>query len=148
METALRATALAAALSVSALIAAPALAATTLTVVEHAESDTVTDTGDEDDSPGDILTFANDLYDESNANKVGTDSGWCIRTVPGSTWECFWTATLGDGQITVEGPFFDDHDSVLAVTGGTGSYAGAKGEMTLHARNDEGTEYDFVYDLQ
>ena len=52
------------------------------------------------------------------------------------------------GQITVEGPFLDAGDSVLAVTGGTGKYAGARGDMNLHARNPEGSEYDFVYNLQ
>jgi hypothetical protein len=54
---------------------------------------------------------------------------------------------LADGQVTAEGPFLDAGDSVLAVTGGTGKYAGARGEMTLHARNDKGTEYDFNYRL-
>jgi Allene oxide cyclase len=115
--------------------------------VEHAESDTITDTGDEDDSVGDILTFANSVFDEANKNQVGTDNGWCVRTVAGVAWECFWTLTLKDGQITVEGPYLDAGDSVLAVTGGTGAYSGAKGEMKLHARNAEGTEYDFGYSL-
>jgi Allene oxide cyclase len=115
--------------------------------VEHASSDTVTDTGDEDDSVGDILTFANLVFDEANKNQVGTDNGWCVRTVVGVAWECFWTLSLKDGQITVEGPYLDAGDSVLAVTGGTGTYAGAKGEMSLHARNAEGTEYDFGYKL-
>ena len=55
--------------------------------------------------------------------------------------------TLKDGQITVEGPYLDAGDSTLAVTGGTGAYAGAKGEMKLHARNPEQTEYDFTYKL-
>jgi Allene oxide cyclase len=115
--------------------------------VEHAESDTITDTGDEDDSVGDILTFANSVFDEANKDQVGTDNGWCVRTVAGVAWECFWTLTLKDGQITVEGPYLDAGDSVLAVTGGTGAYSGAKGEMKLHARNAEGTEYDFGYSL-
>ncbi|MCR4282864.1 MAG: hypothetical protein NUV72_07535, partial [Bauldia sp.] len=96
---------------------------------------------------GDILTFANELYDEANATKVGTDNGWCVRTVVGAAWECFWTASLADGQITVEGPFLDAGDSVLAVTGGTGAYSSVRGEMKLHARNDEGSEYDFAYEL-
>jgi hypothetical protein len=113
--------------------------------VERATSDVVTDLGPEGDSAGDILTFANDVYDDKNQNKVGTDNGWCIRTVVGKAWECFWTLSLAKGQITVEGPFLDGQDSVLAITGGTGSYAKAKGEMALHARNPEGTEYDFVY---
>jgi hypothetical protein len=48
----------------------------------------------------------------------------------------------------VQGPFYDKGDSVLAITGGTGKYAGARGEMKLHYRNEKGTEYDFVYELQ
>lgn len=124
-----------------------AASAETLKVVERATTDAVTETGAEGDSAGDILTFANEIYDEANANKVGSDNGWCVRTVVGAAWECFWTASLADGQITVEGPFLDAGDSVLAVTGGTGAYAAARGEMKLHARNAEGSEYDFTYEL-
>jgi Allene oxide cyclase len=118
-----------------------------LKVVEHATTDTVTDTGETGDSVGDVLTFANEVYDEANAAKVGTDNGYCARTVAGTAWECFWTLSLADGQITIEGPFYDAADSVLAVTGGTGAYAGARGEMSLHARNAEGSEYDFGYTI-
>jgi allene oxide cyclase len=118
-----------------------------LTFVERAVSDTVTDIGAKGDSVGDILTFNNEIYDSANATKVGTDNGWCIRTVVGKAWECFWTLSVDKGQITVEGPYLDSKDSVLAVTGGTGGYAGARGEMALHARNDKGTEYDFKYSL-
>jgi hypothetical protein len=118
---------------------------TTIKVVERAANDIVTDTGPEGDSVGDILTFANEVYDEANAEKIGTDNGYCIRTAVGAAWECNWTITLADGQIVVEGPFLDTGDSVLAITGGTKAYAGARGEMLLHARNPEGTEYDFTY---
>ena len=38
-------------------------------------------------------------------------------------------------------------DSVLAITGGTGEYTQARGSMALHARNPDGTEYDFVYTI-
>lgn len=119
----------------------------TMKLVERAATDAVADTGAEGDSAGDILTFANELYDEANEKKVGTDNGWCVRTVAGAAWECFWTAMLEGGQITVEGPFMDSGDSTLAITGGTGKYAGARGEMSLHARNAEGTEFDFVYNV-
>jgi len=121
---------------------------TTLKLVERATTDAVTDLGKKDDSAGDLLTFANEVFDESNAKRVGSDNGWCIRTVAGKAWECFWTLALADGQITVQGPFLDAGDSVLAITGGTGRYAGVSGDMNLHARNAEGTEYDFVYNLQ
>jgi len=56
-------------------------ATTSLKVVEHAATDTVTDTGASGDSVGDILTFANEVYDEANAQKVGWDNGYCFRTV-------------------------------------------------------------------
>jgi hypothetical protein len=118
-----------------------------LKVVERATTHVVTDTGDKGDSVGDILTFANQVFDEGNKAQVGTDNGWCVRTAVGVAWECFWTLTLKDGQITVAGPFLDGGDSLLAVTGGTGAYVGAKGEMKLHARNPEGTEYDFGYSV-
>ena len=121
--------------------------AESITVVERATSDMVTDTGAKDDSVGDILTFANELYDEANAAKVGSDNGYCFRTAVGKAWECAWTNSLADGQITVEGPFLDGKDSVLAVTGGTGKYMNARGEMQLHARNAEGSEYDFKFNL-
>ena len=118
-----------------------------LVVVERATTDTVLDTGAKGDSAGDILTFSNDVYDQANKTKVGTDNGWCIRTVVGKAWECFWTLFLDKGQITVEGPFLDAGDSVLAVTGGTGEYANARGEMALHARDAQGSAYDFTYKL-
>ncbi|MBI1877012.1 MAG: Allene oxide cyclase [Chloroflexi bacterium] len=120
---------------------------TSLHVVEHADTDAVTDIGDKDDTVGDILTFANKVFDEANQKEVGSDNGYCVRTVVGETWECFWTTSLADGQITVEGPFYDTKDSVLAITGGTGTYSGAQGQMKLHARNPEGTEYDFTYEI-
>ena len=116
-------------------------------VVERATSDTVTDTGAAGDSVGDLLTFANDVFDERNTTKVGTDQGYCIRVVAGASWECFWTILLAKGQITVEGPFLDAGPSVLAITGGTGAYAGARGSMELKAHNAAGTEFDFVYHL-
>lgn len=118
-----------------------------MTVVEHADTDAVTDTGAEGDSVGDILTFANKIYDEKNENEIGSDNGYCFRTVAGAAWECHWILTLEKGQITVDGPFYDTGDSVLAITGGTGDYATASGQMTLHFRNDQGTEFDFIYEL-
>jgi hypothetical protein len=127
----------------------PQAEATKLTVVEHADTDAVTDVGESGDTVGDILTFANQVYDEKNENEIGSDNGYCFRTVvgEGAAWECHWILTLADGQLAVDGPFYDKGDSMLAITGGTGAYATARGQMTLHARNDQGTEYDFVYEI-
>lgn len=128
--------------------ASPAIAGEAISVVERAETDAVTDTGAKGDTVGDVLTFANPVFDHANKTQVGTDQGYCVRTAVGKSWECMWTLTLKDGQITVEGPFLDAGDSVLAITGGTGKYAGARGQMKLHARDAKGTAYDFAYELQ
>lgn len=128
--------------------AASANAGEVIGVVEHADTDAVTDTGAKGDSVGDVLTFANPVFDKANKTKIGTDQGYCVRVAVGKSWECLWTLSLKDGQLTVEGPFLDAGDSVLAITGGTGKYAGARGQMKLHARDAKGTAYDFVYELQ
>ncbi|HZF14788.1 MAG TPA: dirigent protein [Steroidobacteraceae bacterium] len=132
----------------AALVSVGAQAGNSIAVVEHAATDAVTDTGAPGDTVGDLLTFANPVFDAANKKQVGTDQGYCIRTEVGKAWECFWTISLADGQITVEGPFLDKGDSTLAVTGGTGKYAGARGQMKLHARDEKGSEYDFAYELQ
>ena len=102
--------------------------ATLIHVIERATTDLVIDTGPTGDSSGDLLTFANDLYDETNVDRVGHDQGDCIRinTSEGS-WECRWINFLKGGAITVEGPFYDSHDSVMVITGGRGKYKGAGG---------------------
>ena len=127
--------------------AQPATAAEHLVVVERAMTDTTVDLGAKGDTVGDLLTFANPVYDAANKTQLGSDQGYCVRVVVGKSWECFWTLLLAGGQITVEGPFYDSGDSTLAVTGGTGKYAGAKGALKLHARDAKATAYDFIYDL-
>ena len=52
--------------------------AATFTVVEHATTDAVTDTGKKGDTAGDLLTFANKLYNAGNTTKVGSDNGYCV----------------------------------------------------------------------
>jgi hypothetical protein len=120
--------------------------AATLHVVERAKSDAVSVHGGKAaDNVGDILTFANPIYDAADKTLIGSDQGYCVRVVLGKAFECHWTLLLAKGQLTVDGPFLDAGDSVLAVTGGTGAYSAAKGEMKLHARDAKGSEYDFVY---
>jgi allene oxide cyclase len=115
-----------------------------IVVTEHADTDATTDTGDRGDSAGDVLTFSNPVFDAADRTQVGTDQGYCIRTVAGSAYECNWTLLLPKGQLVVEGPFYDTKDSTLAITGGTGAYRNARGEMGLHAL-DGGKRYAFTY---
>lgn len=114
-------------------------------VIEHATTDTVVDLTANGDSTGDLLTFHNEVFDEENEIAIGTSHGDCIRIEVGVSWECRWVTSLEVGSLTVEGPFFDAAPSVLAITGGTGEFRGARGSMRLVARNDAGTEFDFVF---
>ena len=114
-------------------------------VIEHATTDAVTNGSG--DQAGNILTFANDVYNGADATKVGSDQGYCVRIVVGKSWECNWTTFLPNGQITVEGPFSDTGNTVIAITGGTGKYAKARGWMELNYHNPAGTEFDFVFHL-
>jgi allene oxide cyclase-like protein len=127
---------------VSVSVAGPNV--TRLIVIEHATTDTVVDLTTNGDSTGDLLTFHNELFDQSNADVVGSDQGDCVRIEVGVSWECRWVNVLEGGSITVEGPFFDAGPSALAITGGTGAYRGARGSMRL-VSNADGTEFTFTF---
>ncbi len=143
-----------AALAVTALgAAAPAYAkrahatARTVHVIEHAVTDTEVPGVGGKDVKGNILTFNNPVFDTANKKQVGHDEGFCTRLqVKLGIWECLWTTFLKGGQVTVQGPFYDTRNSVLSITGGTGAYEGARGEMALKSRNG-GKEYDFIFHL-
>jgi hypothetical protein len=131
----------------TALLALPSVAAEQLKFVERALTDTTLDLGVKGDSVGDLLTWSNPIFDAANKVQVGSDQGYCVRVVVGKSWECNWTTITKAGQISVEGPFSDEGDSVFTVTGGTGKYAGAKGSLKLHARDAKASSYDFTFDL-
>src|ERR1700736_4002437 len=113
-------------------------------VIEHAITDAVFDNSDH---PGSILTFHNPVFDKADKTQVGSDRGDCIRIdTAAGTWECRWTTFLAGGQITVEGPFNDTSDTVLSITGGTGIYSQARGQMKLISINN-GAKYHFIFEL-
>jgi allene oxide cyclase len=142
-----------AAVAVSSLVLAVSLVSVSVAgpnvvrihVIEHATTDTVIDLTTNGDSTGDLLTFHNEVFDEDNQKVVGTSHGECVRIEVGVSWECRWVTTLETGSLTVEGPFLDASSSVLAVTGGTGEFRGARGSMRLIAHNEAATEFDFVF---
>src|ERR1700704_6055055 len=104
------------------LLTVPAIAAEQIKVVERPVGETTVDLGAKGDSIGDLLVFANGIFDAANKAQIGSDQGYCVRIVVGKSWECNWTMMLKGGQITVEGAFMDEGDSLLTITGGTGKY--------------------------
>jgi allene oxide cyclase len=140
----------AAALSMDRSGTAPVAAKESLTLIEHVTSEEVVDLGGEGDTVGDTLVFNNELYDDQDANLVGTTNGSCIRTAVGKLWECTFTSTIENGSLVVEGPFEDSGTGTFAITGGTGDYSGATGEMTLTAADDstaESPKWQFVFEI-
>ncbi len=121
-------------------------------VIEHATTDTAVDTdgsGGTSDSTGDLLTFHNKVFDACGTSVcalAGRDLGFCILVVPGVSYHCTWTTFLSGGQITVEGLFSFTRDTTLAITGGTGRFANARGSMKLMSRAG-GTEFDFIFNV-
>ncbi len=93
------------------------------------------DTGEPGDSAGDILVFDQPLLD-IEMEKIGNNSGVCIRIRAGHSFQCQWTLTLDDGTIQVAGREFDQGTSNISITGGTGRYAGIRGAMTSVNNND------------
>lgn len=95
------------------------------------------DIGTAGDSVGDVLTFDQPLLDQQ-MKKIGNNSGSCIRTRTGHSFQCQWTLTFDDGTIQVAGREFDKAVSNISIVGGTGRYAGISGEMQS-VNNEDGT---------
>ena len=67
----------------------PAFAKEQIVVVERPVGETTVDLGAKGDSVGDMLVFANKVYDAGNKTQVGTDQGYCVRTVVGKVGNAF-----------------------------------------------------------
>lgn len=86
-------------------------------------------------SIGDRLVFSNPIFNRKN-NVVGRDGAECVivRIDPNETpdrqqvVQCTISVQLADGQITVQG-LAQGTDNFFAVTGGTGAYRQARGEV-------------------
>ncbi|GAA0621042.1 hypothetical protein GCM10009547_24590 [Sporichthya brevicatena] len=113
------------------------------------------DTGRSGPSVGDRYVFSERLFDEDN-KRVGTLAATCDVTyvnrsssgrVKNALSHCTGTFRLDDGQITVAGTITRTAKSaVLAITGGTGRYDDAAGEVALKFVNDKRTNYDFDFE--
>ena len=110
------------------------------------------DLGESGDSLGDQFIFSGDLF--KHGKKVGIDGGVCtiVRLEPmvSATAQCVATAELPKGQITVQGllTFTEETEgepSFLAITGGTGKYREAQGELKVD--QDSETEAQLTFKI-
>ena len=106
------------------------------------------DTGRAGDSAGDVLVFDADVMNADKSELLGRQDGQCIftRVVDGADrFEvCVLSFLLKDGELTVEGTF-DQREALntFAVTGGTGVYTGARGQVLA----DFSKGFEFAFDL-
>ncbi|MCP3140819.1 dirigent protein [Pyxidicoccus xibeiensis] len=93
------------------------------------------DLGAPGDSPGDMFVFDQPLLNEARET-IGSNSGYCIRTLPGQFSECQWTLTMADGTITVAGREAETGTSLVPIIGGTGDYVGVRGVLSTTPNGD------------
>jgi hypothetical protein len=85
-------------------------------------------------SPGDVLAFSSPVADPSG-NRVGRVDVQCAvtsgRSFRTARQVCHGAFDLADGAISLAATVVGDPKTVVApVTGGTGAYAGARGQLT------------------
>jgi hypothetical protein len=97
--------------------------------------------------------YASKGFDASDATKqpIGEEQGSCI-TVAGGNASCSWTNSFDNqGSITVQGKWLynvSNFTGILAITGGTGSYIGAAGEVRVNCPEESEPSLAFcTYDF-
>ena len=113
------------------------------------------DLGDTGTSLGDEAVFSDDLLTEKGGEKVGFDGGVCtlVRRDEASrsdTVQCVFTFSFEGGQIATQA-LLTQHDGhfsgteVGPVTGGSGEFRGASGEVAVEFLSD--VEANITFDL-
>ncbi|GAB2213556.1 hypothetical protein Droror1_Dr00017866 [Drosera rotundifolia] len=88
-------------------------------------------------SLGDLVPFSNKLYSGDLNTRLGITAGICIliQHVPekkGDRYEAIYSFYFGDyGHLSVQGAYLTYDDTFLAVTGGSGIFDGAYGQVKL-----------------
>jgi hypothetical protein len=119
---------------------------TTLTVVSKNPENKVIDLGAQGPTQGDIRVTNAPIYNESGKERIGRFDLFCAITDPADgpsekahLAQCTKTFTLPGGQISVQGVEAYPNLSGLApgvnaISGGTGKYAGVRGEQSFEVR--------------
>ena len=136
------------ALAASAIyVAAPGHAATTIKVTEKQVTFGLSDAAPKGFSVGDTASFYNTLTNTSDGTPAGYDTVQCVvervlnAANHSAVLQCFGTVRLQSGTITVQGNLWQNNTSSrLAVTGGTGAYEGAQGNLVVPPGQSETTK--------
>ncbi|MCP9211587.1 allene oxide cyclase barrel-like domain-containing protein [Streptomyces sp. NEAU-Y11] len=124
------------ALGIAAVFAFPAQATSQRVIDLEIGNDGVvhTDVGARGLSVGDEFVYSDKLFQDGK--QVGEDGSSCqVTKLVGEkiTTNCVLSVQLPDGQLTAQSLWTKGTDTVrMAVTGGTGAYRGATGELTCN----------------
>ena len=98
-------------------------------------------------SVGDTASFYSTLTNTSDGTAAGYDTVHCVveRVLSAASQsgvlQCFATVRLQSGTLSVQGNLWQNNTSSrLAVTGGTGAYEGAKGNVVVPPGDSETTK--------
>jgi hypothetical protein len=124
----------------------------TLTVLTKTREIEVLDLGAQGPSQGDLRVVNAPLYNESGKERIGRFDLFCVTTDPADEpnerahmVECTYAYTLPGGEINAQGvrayPKLSEPvpRSVDALSGGTGKYAGVRGEVHVETRGTKVT---------
>lgn len=89
------------------------------------------DNGERGDSPGDTIFFQELLYDRARGPKAVGHSEIMCAFVADDAGRCSATFYLPEGKIEAGGAIHFRRSFRVPVLGGTGAYAGARGELTV-----------------
>jgi hypothetical protein len=118
----------------------------TIRVVSVLEDETFVDLGDDGESVGDQFVFSSKFL--KGGEEVGHDGVVCtIVSLERQEAHCVATAWFSDGQITAQVLVsFAEGPPVVPITGGSGKYKGAEGE--LHIRPVSDTKEILIFRLE
>ena len=120
------------------------VAGKTIRLLEASETikPTFVDTGAPGLSQGDIVVVRDGVLHEDRT-PAGTFNQVCTLVNPAgnpftSEYECIGSLALEYGTITMQGPFVPAKaEQTAAITGGTGAYRTARGEVVVRSEADE-----------
>ena len=100
---------------------------------------------------GDVIAYSDTLKDTATGSAAGYDAVACtvVRVLNSvkraGVLECDLTARLKNGTLTAQGFVWQNgSDSRLAVTGGTGAYDGATGNLHVSSPSVDTTQLTFT----
>ncbi|KAK1279541.1 hypothetical protein QJS04_geneDACA003086 [Acorus gramineus] len=86
---------------------------------------------------GDLVPFSNKLYHGNLQKRIGITAGLCVLIqhlpeIKADRYEAMYSFYFGDyGHLSVQGAYLTHEDTYLAVTGGSGIFEGAYGQVKL-----------------